>query len=335
MAKAEIAAKKIFKIIETKSQINAVAMDEDKSQKIVAEKDVQGCIEFKDVWFRYPTRKEEFVLKGLSIKVNPNESVALVGESGCGKSTFVNLLMRFYDVDSGEILLDGINIKEYNLHCLRKYISLVMQEPIIFNYSILENILYGKSDALNTEVKHSADISNATEFIEGNQIKQFDDSAQALIRVMQDNKGDIVALIGEKKYDEEMETLKKLEEQQKNKGEFVAVKGDVDLRVADFKDMEMHSGYDITCGIKGNKLSGGQKQRIAIARTIIRKPKVLLLDEATSALDEDSQKKVQGALENAMEGRTTIIIAHRMSTIEKCNKIFVLEHGKVIEEGGF
>lgn len=97
----------------------------------------------------------------------------------------------------------------------------------------------------------------------------------------------------------------------------------------------MHSGYDITCGIKGNKLSGGQKQRIAIARTIIRKPKVLLLDEATSALDEDSQKKVQGALENAMEGRTTIIIAHRMSTIEKCNKIFVLEHGKVIEEGGF
>jgi len=97
----------------------------------------------------------------------------------------------------------------------------------------------------------------------------------------------------------------------------------------------LHEGFEITCGLKGNKLSGGQKQRVAIARTIIRQPKVLLLDEATSALDEDSQKKVQGALEAAMEGRTTIIIAHRMSTIEKCNKIFVLEQGKVIEEGGF
>lgn len=97
----------------------------------------------------------------------------------------------------------------------------------------------------------------------------------------------------------------------------------------------LHQGFEITCGLRGGKLSGGQKQRIAIARTILRQPKVLLLDEATSALDEDSQKKVQGALENAMKGRTTIIIAHRMSTIEKCNKIFVLESGKVAEEGGF
>ena len=104
------------------------------------------------MWFRYPTRTEDFVLRGLNITVNPGESVALVGESGCGKSTFVNLMMRFYDVDHGEILLDGVNIKNINLHDLRKAISLVMQEPIIFNYSVLENILYGKLDATNTEV---------------------------------------------------------------------------------------------------------------------------------------------------------------------------------------
>lgn len=110
---------------------------------------VQGRIEFQDVWFRYPTRKNEFVLKGLSLIINPNESVALVGESGCGKSTFVNLMMRFYDPDHGTILLDGVDIKKYNIHDLRRAVSLVMQEPSIFNYSIKENVLYGKLDATN------------------------------------------------------------------------------------------------------------------------------------------------------------------------------------------
>jgi len=172
------------------------------------------------------------------------------------------------------------------------------------------------------------------EFIEGkNQIKQFDDNPLSLLEEMEASKATVVELIGQAKYDEEIDVLKKLVEQNKAKGIFQAVKGDIDTRPESLKDVEMHPGYDINCGIKGSKLSGGQKQRVAIARTIIRKPKVLLLDEATSALDEDSQKKVQGALENAMEGRTTVIIAHRMSTIEKCQKIFVLEHGKVIEEG--
>ena len=121
------------------------------------------------MWFRYPTRKEDFVLRGLNITINPSESVALVGESGCGKSTFVNLMMRFYDVDSGEILLDGVNIKDINIKHLRQTISLVMQEPIIFNYSILENILYGKSDATNSEVMDAAKTSNCLEFIEKNE----------------------------------------------------------------------------------------------------------------------------------------------------------------------
>ena len=150
--KATQAAKRIFGVIEHPSQINAVEMNNDTSKKNLDPESVKGKIEFKNVWFRYPTRKEDFVHRGLNITINPGESVALVGESGCGKSTFVNLMMRFYDVDHGEILLDGVNIKEYKLHSLRKSISLVMQEPTIFNYSILENILYGKLDASNTEV---------------------------------------------------------------------------------------------------------------------------------------------------------------------------------------
>jgi len=127
---------------------------------------VKGHIQLRDVWFRYPTRKEEFVLKGLNLDIKPNETVALVGESGCGKSTFVNLMMRFYDVNFGQILLDGVDIREYNLHDLRRCISLVMQEPNILNYSILENILYGKSLATNSEVFEASTIANCNEFIE-------------------------------------------------------------------------------------------------------------------------------------------------------------------------
>lgn len=166
MGKATAAAGRVFKIIEHESEINALEIDDKEDFVRLNIEDVKGKIEFKNVWFRYPTRLEDFVLRGLSITVNPAESVALVGESGCGKSTFVNLLMRFYDPDQGEILLDGINIKKINLHDLRKVISLVMQEPIIFNYSVLENILYGKSNALNSEVEHAATISNCVEFLD-------------------------------------------------------------------------------------------------------------------------------------------------------------------------
>ena len=224
MEKAEAAATKIFRVMELPSTINAVEMDEgnkDNKKRIDIEK-VRGEIEFKDVWFRYPTRKEDFVMRGLNIKINPNENVALVGESGCGKSTFVNLLMRFYDIDSGEILLDGVNINEYNLHDLRNVISLVMQEPIVFNYSILENLLYGKLNATNTEIYNATTVANANEFIEApGQISEKGDeelTAAELIKKMEANSGEIKATIGKKKYDEEMEVLKKIEEQEKNKG---------------------------------------------------------------------------------------------------------------------
>ena len=254
-------------------------------------------------------------MRGLNIVINPSEKVALVGESGCGKSTFVNLMMRFYDVDYGEILLDDKNIKDYNLHDLRKAVSLVMQEPVIFNYSILENILYSKLDATNSEVANSATIANAMEFIQANELKSYDDSAQSLVQAMETNKASITALIGEAKYNEEIDVLHKLVEAEKKKGEFASIKGDIDTRDESLKDTELANGFEIACGTRGSKLSGGQKQRVAIARTVIRQPKVLMLDEATSALDEDSQKLVQQALENVMEGRTTIVIAHRMSTI--------------------
>ena len=157
---------------------------------------MKGKIEFRNVWFRYPTRREDFVHRGLNILINPGESVALVGESGCGKSTFVNLMMRFYDVDEGEILLDDVNIKDINLHDLRRAISLVMQEPVIFNYSILENVLYGKSSASNTEVLQAVKIANALEFIESGSNNAVENSAQNLIGEMNKHKENLINLIG-------------------------------------------------------------------------------------------------------------------------------------------
>lgn len=166
MGKAQISATKIFKIIEQPSEINAIKMDEDVSKVKLDPTKVKGKIEFFNVWFRYPTRKDDFVLKGLTMTINPNESVALVGESGCGKSTFVNLMMRFYDPQFGAIHLDGVDIKTYNLHTLRKALSLVMQEPSIFNYSIKENILYGNLQARNSQVVEASNTANCNEFIE-------------------------------------------------------------------------------------------------------------------------------------------------------------------------
>lgn len=308
---------------------------------------MKGKIEFKDVWFRYPTRKEDWVLRGLNLTILPNETVALVGESGCGKSTFVALLMRFYDIDQGQILIDGCDVRDYNLHSLRAAMGMVMQEPILFNYSIKENILYGKINAKNSELVEATEISNASEFIKN---KTFSDntlsslaqnmdveiikkiSSSELLNLMRNNEKAIIDQIGSNAYDDLQKSLNQI---MKNETAFQAIDGDIDQRKPELKDVEISRGFDTLCGIKGCKLSGGQKQRVAIARSVIRKPKILILDEATSALDEDSQKKVQVALDNIMTQRTSIIIAHRLSTIEKCDKIFVLESGKLIESGGF
>lgn len=218
IGKAMVAAKNVFRVIEYPSKINA--LEQNQKPEYIKADNIDGVIEFREVWFRYPSRKEDFVLRGLNIKINPNDSIALVGESGCGKSTFVNLLMRFYDVDFGEILIDGINIKKYNLHSLRNKISLVMQEPNIFNYSIMENILYGKLDARNSDIMHATELAACTDFIEKGALKGLDDTPMELQKIMEERKVEMVELIGQAKYDEELEVMKKLVEQEKNKGIF-------------------------------------------------------------------------------------------------------------------
>lgn len=227
-------------------------------------KDVKGNIEFQNVHFRYPTRMQVPVLRGLNLSIKQGQYVALVGSSGCGKSTTVGLLECFYRPTSGKILLDGLDLADLNINSYREAVALVQQEPILFSGTIKENILLGTQDPDVTDevVYEAARKSNIHDFI-----------------------------------------------------------------------MSLPEGYDTVCGSKGSLLSGGQKQRIAIARALIRNPKILLLDEATSALDSESEKVVQAALDAAAKGRTTIAIAHRLSTIQNADVIFVFENGVVLESG--
>jgi len=219
---------------------------------------LKGKIEFRNVWFRYPTRKENWVLRGLNLTINPQDTVALVGESGCGKSTFVSLLMRFYDCDFGEILIDGKNIQEYNLHSLRQHMGFVMQEPVLFNYSILDNILYGKNSAANSEVHLSAEIANALDFIQN--FKEDDGEldltkANHLKTQLAQNEARLVGEVGQKTFDDYKTALDMIIDHEINNN--ATMKGDIDLREQNLKDMQLHHGFEIECGVKGSKLSGG------------------------------------------------------------------------------
>ena len=200
MGKAKQAAEKIFGVIDLPSEINAVEEEQNESNlKSIDSNSFKGEIEFRDVWFRYPTRRNDWILKGLNMKIRARETVALVGESGCGKSTTVSLLMRFYDVNFGEILIDGVNIKQYKLGDLRRAMGLVMQEPTLFNYTISENILYGNSNARNSDIYQSAEIANALEFIESNEISNaFDDKAEVLLREFKRNEDLLKQKLGDK-----------------------------------------------------------------------------------------------------------------------------------------
>ncbi|MBC7427870.1 MAG: ATP-binding cassette domain-containing protein, partial [Bacteriovorax sp.] len=222
----------------------------------------KGLIEIQQADFSYPARSDVLVLKNFSMKIEQNETIAIVGSSGAGKSTIVQLLMRFYDLNSGKILIDGRNIKDYDLYALRNQVGIVSQEPILISESIEDNIRYGKPDATFLEVTAAAKIAYAHDFI------------------------------------------------------------------TSFPD-----GYKTLVGEKGVQLSGGQKQRVAIARAVLKDPKILILDEATSALDSESEYLVQAALENLQKGRTTLIIAHRLSTVKKSDKIFVMDHGEIVQSG--
>uniref|UniRef100_A0A8B9VT90 Bile salt export pump n=1 Tax=Anas zonorhyncha TaxID=75864 RepID=A0A8B9VT90_9AVES len=255
-AKAKTSAARFFQLIDRVPEISVY------SEK--GEKWVRGSIEFLNCKFTYPSRPDIQVLKGLSVAVKPGQTLAFVGSSGCGKSTSVQLLERFYDPEKGSVLIDGHDTKKVNVQFLRSKIGVVSQEPVLFDCSIADNIKYGSNSKDTTMEK----------VIEAAQKAQLHD--------------------------------------------FV---------------MSLPEKYETNVGAQGSQMSRGQKQRIAIARAIIRDPKILLLDEATSALDTESEKTVQAALDKAREGRTCIVIAHRLSTIQNADIIAVMSQGTIIERG--
>ncbi|XP_010313352.1 ABC transporter B family member 21 isoform X1 [Solanum lycopersicum] len=258
LKRAKGAAASIFCILDRKSKI-----DSSKEDGLTLNQ-CKGVIEFKQVCFAYATRPDIQVLNGLSLTIPSGQSVALVGESGCGKSTVISLLQRYYNFSSGQIMLDGIDIQNFNLKWLRHQMGLVSQEPVLFNDTIRANIMYGKEagEATEAEIIAATKLANAHKFISG-----------------------------------------------------------------------LQQGYDTIVGERAVKLSGGQKQRIAIARAIMKNPKILLLDEATSALDAESERVVQMALDQIMVNRTTIIVAHRLSTIKEADIICVVKNGVIVEQG--
>ena len=278
LKKAKIAFKSLYITLDTESKISAFKKDN------LGKKDpenIKGKIEFKHVYFAYPTRPEQIILKDVSFVIQPGQQAALVGYSGSGKSTVIQLLERFYDIEdgNGEILIDDVNIKDYDLYNLRKKIGLVSQEPVLFKRSVLENVRYGKLDATNDDCIKAAKEANIMKFF------------------TEDKMNEII----------EGNTNKKDKKDKKDKN----------------KDV----------GKKEDPVSGGEKQRLAIARAFLKNPVILLLDEATSALDKDSELEVQKSLDRLAANRTSVSIAHRLSTIEKCDKIFVLENGRLVEQG--
>lgn len=223
---------------------------------------VRGEITFDNVTFHYPTRPSQSALDQVNLKIRPGETVALVGPSGAGKTTVIQLIQRFYDPDKGRILLEGIDLKDMGRGDFRRSIALVPQDPVIFAASARENIRFGRPEATDSEVEAAAAAAAAHDFLKA-----------------------------------------------------------------------LPDGYETFVGERGVMLSGGQKQRIAIARAILRDAPVLLLDEATSALDAESERAVQKAVDELAVGRTTIIVAHRLATVKKANRIVVFDQGRIVAEG--
>ena len=222
-------------------------------------------IEFRNVSFAYTDHRNNelvYVLKNINLVIPKGKTVALVGQSGSGKSTMVDLIPRYYDVQEGEVLIDGINVKDLAVHDLRQLIGNVNQEAILFNASFKDNIRFGKTDATEEEIANAAKIANAYNFI-----------------------------------------------------------------------TQSEQGFDTNIGDRGGRLSGGQRQRVSIARAILKNPSILILDEATSALDTESERLVQDALEKLMKTRTTVAVAHRLSTIKNADEICVLHEGRIVERG--
>lgn len=251
--RAVIAAERIFEVVDQQPDVM------DREQPVTVSH-IKGKIEFKNVTFGYV--KHEPVLKNINFTIQEGEMIGLVGHSGAGKSTLINLLCRFYDVDEGEILIDGINVKDLRQRDLRSQIGVVLQDTFLFSGTIWENIAYAKPGATAEEIIRAAKIANAHDFI-----------------------------------------------------------------------VKFPEGYDTKVGERGHRLSGGERQRIAIARAVLHDPRILILDEATSSVDSETEQQIQEAIQRLVANRTTIAIAHRLSTLRYANRLIVLDHGRIAEFG--
>ncbi len=251
------AAERVFEILELTPAIA------DPPEPVALPTPVRGSVAFESVYFRYQEEgPQSWTLEGVDLRCAPGEIVALVGPSGGGKTTLVSLLPRFWDVDGGRILLDGVDVRSLRLADLRESIGVVPQDPALFSGTIRENIAYARPGCSVTEVDAAARAAHAHEFIE-----------------------------------------------------------------------RLPNGYDTMVGERGMKLSGGQRQRVAIARAILKDPAVLILDEATSNLDTESERLIEDAMGRLLMGRTTLIIAHRLSTVRRADRLVVLDHGRIVEQG--
>lgn len=249
------ATRRVFELLDTKPAIT----DKTDAKPLASP---EGRVMLRDVRFTYTDERNMEVLKGVTIDARAGEIIALVGPSGAGKSTLVSLIPRFYEVSSGALLVDSIDVRDLKIKDLREAIGMVPQETILFSGTVKENIAYGRLDATDEEIERAARAAHAHEFV-----------------------------------------------------------------------MEFPEGYATVVGERGVKLSGGQRQRIAIARALLKNPAILILDEATSSLDSESERLVQDALETLMQGRTTFVIAHRLSTVRRADRIIVLNEGRIVEEG--
>jgi ATP-binding cassette subfamily B protein len=251
--RATTSAHRVFEILDTRPDVV-----DDVNPAAVSE--LVGNVTFENVSFSYDEVRP--TLKGISFEVRAGEMIGLVGPSGGGKSTLVNLITRFYDVSSGRILIDGTDLRRFDSGQYRQHVGMVLQDPYLFHGSVLENIRYGVPDASPAQVVAAAKVANAHDFV-----------------------------------------------------------------------CKLPHGYDTLVGERGHTLSGGERQRISIARAVLSNPRILILDEATSAVDTETEQKIQEAMDRLAQGRTVFAIAHRLSTLRRASRLFVIENGKLTERG--